>query len=299
MDLALRPQPSYLAASSKATTELYTLETIYDEAMKEIKDLHSSGKLPDEYYNIIIQTKLPEDLRRVVEEEDKRRVDSQTRAKRGLNTMVSSTVKKLDRYASAIDMIAQSLPQALGFNIVGLVWGSLKVLTVIAQDIAESFEMIDQTLHDLERSLPILECLTSLYGTSEVQWLRQPLVDMYASIISLGLVVIRLCERGTLNTLGRSVWNSLQGDLNASIASLEKAGKLVEQAAHLEHMHATKTIGEEQKREIHKQERFRRGKGSSFLSLYLHFDHCKPTIELEWVSSSGGPNTLFRLKHSN
>ena len=131
---------------------------------------------------------------------------------------------------------------------------------VIAQDIAKSFEMIDQTLHDLERSIPIFESLANLYGTSEVQLLRQPLVDIYASIVSLGLVVIRLCERGPLETLGRSVWNSLQVDLNASIARLEKAGKLVEQAACVEHMHATKMIGTEQKREIHRQERFRRGK---------------------------------------
>ena len=293
MDLALRPQPSYLAASSKTTTESYTLETIYDKAMEEVKALHSSGKLPDKYYNIIIQTKRPEDLHRVVEEEDKRRVKSQTRAKRSLNTMVSSTVKKLERYASAIDMIAQSLPQALGFNIVGLVWGSLKVLTVIALDMAESFEMIDQTLHDLERSLPILESLTTLYGTSEVQLLRQPLVDMYFSIISLGLVVIRLCERGTLDTLGRSIWNSLQGDLNASLARLEKAGKFVEQTAHLEHMHATRAIGAKQDREIRIQERFRRGKICSSLSYTCTLTTVSPQLKLVSVFLSRGPKMLF------
>ncbi len=283
MDLALRPQSSQLAASSKTTTESYTLETVYDEAMEEVKALHASGKLPDEYYTSIINTKRPQDLHLIVEEENKRQVVGQTRAKRSLNTMVSSTVKKLERYAGAIDMIAQSSPQALGLNIVGLVWGSLKVLMIIAQDIAKSFEMIDQTLHDLERSLPILEGLTKLYGTSEIQLLRQPLVDIYASIVSLSLVVIRLCERGPLDTLGRSVWSSLQGDLNAGIARLEKAGKLVEQAACVEHMHATKTIGTEQEREIHRQERFRRGKiCSSFsytcvlmiVSLQLKLNEC-------------------------
>ena len=260
MDLVLRPRSSQLAASSKTTTESYTLETIYNEVMEEVKTLHASGKLSDEYYSSLIQTKRPEDLHLIVEEENKQRVEGQTRVKRSLNNIVSSTVEKLERYAGAIDMIAQSSPQALGLNIVGLVWGSLKVLMIVAQDIAKSFEMIDQTLHDLERSLPILESLTKLYGTSEVQLLRQPLVDIYASIVSLGLVVIRLCERAPLDTLGRSVWNSLQGDLNASIARLEKAGKLVEQAACVEHMHATKTIGTEQEREIHRQERFRRGK---------------------------------------
>ena len=260
MDLALRPHSSQLAASSKTTTESYTLETIYNEAMEEVKALHASGKLSDDYYSNLISTKRPEDLHLIVEGENKRRVEGQTRAKRSLNTIMSSTVEKLERYAGGIDMIAQSSPQALGLNIVGLVWGSLKVLMIIAQDITKSFEMIDQTLHDLERSLPILESLTKLYGTSDIQLLRQPLVDIYASIVSLGLVVIRLCERGPLDTLGRSVWSSLQGDLNASIARLQKAGKLVEQAACVEHMHATKTIGTEQEREIHRQERFRRGK---------------------------------------
>ena len=287
MDLALRPQSSQLAASSKTTTESYTLETIYNEAMEEVKALHASGKLSDEYYSSLISTKRPEDLHLIVEGKNKRRVEGQTRAKRSLNTIVSSTVKKLERYAGAIDMIAQSSPQALGLNIVGLVWGSLKVLMIIAQDIAKSFEMIDQTLYDLERSLPILESLTKLYGTSEVQLLRQPLVDIYASIVSLGLVVIRLCERGPLDTLSRSVWNSLQGNLNASIARLEKAGKLVEQAACVEHMHVTKRIGTEQEREIQRQERFRRGKiYNSFsytcilMSLQLKLNACLQAVGL-------------------
>ena len=289
MDLVLRPRSSQLAASSKSTTELYTLETIYNEAMEEVKALHTSGKLSDEYYSILVSTKRTEDLHLIVEEENKRRVEGQTRAKRSLNTIVSSTVKKLERYDAAIDMIIGSLPRVSGVNPVGLVWGSLKILMVIAQDIVESFEMIDQTLHDLERSLPILESLTKLYGTSEIQLLRQPLVDIYASIVSLGLVVIRLCERGPLDTLGRSVWNSLQSDLNASIARLEKAGKLVEQAACVEHMHATKTIGTEQEREIHRQERFRRGKICSFplytcilmiISLPLQLNACLPALGL-------------------
>ena len=266
MDLALRPQSGQLAAPSKITTESYTLETIYNEAMEEVKALHASGKLPDEYYTSIRDTKRPEDLHLIIEQEHTRRVEKQTRAKRSLETVVSSTVKKLERYAGAIDMIAQSSPQALGLNIVGLVWGSLKVLMIIAHDIAESFETINQTLHDMERSLPILESLTKLYGTSKIQLLRQPLVDVYTSIVSLGLIVIRLCERGPLRTLGQAVWNSLQNDLNASIAKLEKSGKLVEQAAHVEHMHVTKNIGTEQEREIHRQERFRRGKVYNFLS---------------------------------
>ena len=289
MDLVLRPRSSQLAAPSRTTTESYTLETIYNEAMEEVKALHASGKLSDQYYSSLIQTKGPENLHFIVEKENKQRVEGQTRITRSLNTTVSSVVEKLERYAGAIDMIAQSSPQALGLNIVGLVWGSLKVLTIIAQDITKSFETIDQTLHDLERSLPILESLTKLYGTSEVQLLRQPLVDIYASIVSLGLVVIRLCERGPLQTLGRSVWNSLQGDLNASIARLEKAGKLVGQAASVEHMHATKTIGMEQEREIYRQQRFRRGMILNFSwytcivmikSLPLQLNACLPALGL-------------------
>lgn len=299
MDTALCAQTGHLATSSRATTESYTLETIYDEAMEEVKALHASGKLPDEYYNIISGMERPEDLHVIIEEENKRRVEGQTRAKRRINSIVPSTVKKLERYVGAIDMIAQSSPQALGLNIVGLVWGSLKVLMIIAQDIDKSFEMINQTLHDLGRSLPILGSLTKLYGTSEVQLLRQPLVDIYASIVSLALVVIRLCKRGPLDTLGRSVWNSLQGDLNASIARLEKAGKLVEQAACVEHMHATKIIGTEQEREIHRQERFRRGKICNSFSYTCNVDGYKPSIEIECVSPGRRPVALFRLWDAN
>ena len=88
MDLVLRPRSSQLAASSKTITESYTLETIYNEAMEEVKALHTSGKLSDEYYFSLIQTKRPEDLHLIVGEENKQRVEGQTRVKRSLNTIV-------------------------------------------------------------------------------------------------------------------------------------------------------------------------------------------------------------------
>ena len=258
--LPLRGQLNTTSTSTSNPTNPYTLETIYNEALQEVKSLHASGKLSQVYDDIFTTTKTPQDLLSIVHRVNERRTEKQSQSKHALYNAVSSTVKRLDRYAGAIDMLAQSSPQAFGLNIVGLIWGSLKVLLVIAQDIVDTLELVVQTLKHVESSLPVLELLTKIYGSSEIQLLRQPLFDIYSAIVSLGLGFVRLCKPGSPCTLGRSTWTSLQSELNATVAKLRRAAQLVQQAAQVEHMYSTEKIWNALDLESGRQQHFRRGK---------------------------------------
>ena len=43
-----------------------------------------------------------------------------------------SLLERLGKFEAAIDMLAQASPQVLGLNLVGLIWGSLKILLVVS-----------------------------------------------------------------------------------------------------------------------------------------------------------------------
>ena len=44
-----------------------------------------------------------------------------------------SLLERLSKFETAIDMLAQSSPQVLGLSLVGLIWGSLKILLVVSR----------------------------------------------------------------------------------------------------------------------------------------------------------------------
>lgn len=53
-------------------------------------------------------------------------------------------------------------------------------------------------LEDIVKALPTLQTYINMFGSSQLQLLREPLVDIYAGFIGLGLQAIKLCNRSTL-----------------------------------------------------------------------------------------------------
>ncbi|KAL2036588.1 hypothetical protein N7G274_010684 [Stereocaulon virgatum] len=104
---------------SSEPTEPYTLETIYSEALSEVKGLCASGNFSEVYYDILTTTKTPMDLLSIVDEANERRMGKQSQSEHAFYSTVSSTAKRLNRYAGAIDILAQSSPQAFGLNVTG------------------------------------------------------------------------------------------------------------------------------------------------------------------------------------
>ena len=234
----------------------FTVETVYRDALEQIRKLHHAGALPEKYYNDLLDTTDPNDVLPYGN-------DLQETKNGGGRMMKSakSALARISRYTEAIDMIAQSSPQAYGLNIIGLLWGSFKFLLVIANDVSETHEVIIQTLDKVRTALPNIATLIDIYGDSKLHLLHRPLVDIYAAIISFGVTTAEHSAKSKhpLKTLAHSTWNSLQTDFELSIAKLEAAGRRVEQAASVEHMYATDIIRRDQSLEMRKQENFRRG----------------------------------------
>lgn len=241
---------------AEQSTTAFTVESVYADALAHIESLRASAGISAKHYDILLQTTSPDDIISNVDNASSLQRDSGRFGK-----AVGSTMTRIHRYADAIDMIAQSSPQAYGLNIVGLIWGSLKFLLVVAEDISASYNTVVQTLEHVRQSLPSLGALTRIYGGSELQLLYRPLVDIYAAIISLGMKTAEHLSRGThsMKTVAHSAWSSLQADFEPSLANLADASERIEQAASVEHMYATDVIRKNLGSEMLKQEHFRNG----------------------------------------
>jgi len=243
-------QSTTSCSSSDPAVETFTLKTVYNDALREVTELHERGKLSDEYYDTIVNTKNTDDLLAPLK--------TKLEARKDIAPIVQSALARLKRYGGCIDMLAQTMPQAFGVNIVGMLWGSLKFVIVIARDVADTFETIAQTFGSIGQSLPLLEVTTKIYGQSEIQVLKGPLTEIYASIIFLALSVLKIFGRGSLRNLGQAAGSSLRSDIDECLRRLNKAGNSVKQAASVEHMHATDQIGKNMSLENDRQQRFRR-----------------------------------------
>ncbi|KAL8796201.1 MAG: hypothetical protein Q9195_001535 [Heterodermia aff. obscurata] len=239
---------------AEQTATAFTVESVYADARAQIERMRASAGVSAKYYDILLHTTSPDDI---VSNGD--RTSSLQSDSGRFDKVVGSTVTRIHRYADAIDMIAQSSPQAYGLNIAGLIWGSFKFLLVIAKDISATYDTVVLTLEHVRQSLPSLGALARIYGDSELRLLYRPLVDIYAAIISLGIKTAEHLSRGihSLKTVAHSAWSSLQADFEPSLAKIADAGQRIEQAASVEHMYATDVIGKNQGSEILKQDHFR------------------------------------------
>ncbi len=238
----------------------YTLNSIYRDALARLDITQGCGQLPAKYHEILIHTTNADDLLSSLDIIEKSSTQS-TVPKGRLEKAIASTAARLRRYSDAIDMIAQSSPQAFGVNVTGIVWGSIKFLLVIATDIESTRELVIETLDYIQHSLPVLEALVPLYGQSRVQLLYKPLLDVYSAIISLALQAAGRFDRSSssVKSLGRSAWQSLQADFDEPLKRIREAGMRIEQAVHVEHMYITDAIHRAQDTESLRQESFRRG----------------------------------------
>ena len=164
-----------------------------------------------------MKTEKPEDILDTLQEAIEKNVALHADTKRRAQSVLEPLLLRLERFSSTIDILAQSSPQAMGLNLVGLIWGSVRFLLVVskslsifswdmidlkavARDIIDTFNAVLETLEDIARSLPSWEAYVQLYGYSRIQLPRPALVQIYSDLISFGLYAIRLFNRSTLGS---------------------------------------------------------------------------------------------------
>jgi hypothetical protein len=74
-------------------------------------------------------------------------------------------------------------------------------LPQIARDITDTFDTVCDVLDDIRKSLPVWEVYVEIFRSSNIQLLKEPLVDMYVQLILFGLRAIKLFNRSMLGKL--------------------------------------------------------------------------------------------------
>jgi len=110
----------------------YALKDVYLDAHKQLRNLKAAGQLSADDFQIITAKAQPDDLRTLVNDAIHR--SSAADAKRAQD-IVHRLVIFLKRFENALDMIVQSLPQIMGLSLAGLIWGGLKFVLVVSQQV--------------------------------------------------------------------------------------------------------------------------------------------------------------------
>ena len=203
----------------QAPSGLYTFETIHKEAVDHLKQLQSENRLSDQDLAVLTGTKSGEDVLNYARDVILK-CDANSKRREKIKRVLEPLILRLDRYDSAVSSLVNALPSAFGANIAGLIWGSLKfVLMVcvvvldqlylgnqhfveqIANDIVQTWETVLDTLEQITKVLPSVKAYVELYGKSQLQLLREPLVSIYADMISFGLRAVKLINKSKLSVL--------------------------------------------------------------------------------------------------
>jgi hypothetical protein len=108
------------------------MKDVHAAALKQLEAHRDAGRLsPDDYKKIEGTTGL-QDYLDSVDDAITQYAGVHRRAGR-VPAVVRSLLQRLKRFESAIDMLAQSSPSVMGLNLVGLIWGSLKVLLIVSR----------------------------------------------------------------------------------------------------------------------------------------------------------------------
>ncbi|KAI9817428.1 MAG: hypothetical protein M1827_001037 [Pycnora praestabilis] len=208
-------------------------------------------------YNSLLAAKGPEDVLSSVEDVIYMDAAIHPNTKHRMRVVVEPLVGRFERFSSAIDMLAQSSPQAMGVSVVGLIWGSLKFIIMIAKDIIDTFDAVLDALESITKALPRFGIYIDLFGSSDIQLLRAPLTDIYSDLIRFGIQAIKLFDRSMLRNFGRSAWYSLQKDFKLLITNISKHREEVDIAAETEHMNQSSRSIQAQEIENSKADAFR------------------------------------------
>jgi hypothetical protein len=122
-----------------------------------------------------------------------------------------SLFERLGKFETAIDMLAQSMPQVMGLSLVGIIWGSIKILLVVSQsmshdwalwltdmqysrDFVDTISAVVDELDHILMGVPALEVYVQIFGASRIRLLEEPLVALYAALINFGIEAAKLFD---------------------------------------------------------------------------------------------------------
>jgi hypothetical protein len=117
------------ADSSASTIESsFTLQSVHDAALKQLKDMHCLS--PADYQRVEGANRLQDILESTAFRDASARIKTEKS-----RISLKSLLERLGKFEPAIDMLAQSMPQVFGLSLVGIIWGSLKILLTVSRQL--------------------------------------------------------------------------------------------------------------------------------------------------------------------
>jgi hypothetical protein len=117
------------------------LESVRAAALQQLKE---TGLLSSAEYAGVEGTAGLQDILQSVDEIISRDITTRPQAEK-VTGVLKSLFQRLGKFESAIDMLAGSMPQVCGFNLVGMIWGSLKLFIAVSSGffLSECFPRTD------------------------------------------------------------------------------------------------------------------------------------------------------------
>lgn len=109
-------------SAGKSSSGSYDLESIYQTALDDLRDLRDNGQLSSVDYDLITRTSKSGEVLLQVGTADAGRISAS----------VEPLLQLLEGFSAAIDMVVQFSPQILGVSLLGLVWGSIKFMMTVS-----------------------------------------------------------------------------------------------------------------------------------------------------------------------
>ncbi|KZP13535.1 hypothetical protein FIBSPDRAFT_1049346 [Athelia psychrophila] len=207
----------------------YDLRSIYQGAIDQLQGMRDAGQLSSADYDLITSTSKPGEIILPVGTANASRISA----------AVEPLLSLLEGFGAAMDLVMQFSPEFMGVNILGIVWGSIKFMMARAQDVSDALATVVEILDVVRNSLPTLEVYTKMFGSSDIQLLKRPLVDIYTQLMLFGVEGVKLFKRSMLKALAKSTSTSQTEQFRSFSANIAKARDEVDRIANVEHMNET------------------------------------------------------------
>lgn len=102
----------------------FTLADLHETALKKIKE-EFAEQLSEDEYKVLLDTKAPSEVFENLHSDE-------FEAGKGRRVLEKS-LANLERFESALDALTGSMPEFVGLNLVGLIWGGMKFVIVASR----------------------------------------------------------------------------------------------------------------------------------------------------------------------
>jgi len=200
-------------------------------------------------------------------------------------------MKRLARFLEAMEMYSKVLETFVNVSdFVAFIWGPVKYLLLVAQNVSEAFNALLDTYQSISESLPIINQYDQAFGTDDR--MRQALEAIFEDIFQFHIEAWNCLNRRMLKQVFSATWNGFHARFDHLLNDMRRHKSLVETQASLIEFAQAKEDRVRVRKAIDDQERHELLRRMAFLQTWLSSadyksDHERFSAAREWNADSG------------